>query len=75
MKKNQDPFKAGQDHLHHILFKKTNSKFVTNLIIFLLNIIFFVIGYLSYLLINPLASLMIFISIFVIYYIFRENYS
>ena len=22
---NQNPFKAGQDHLHHLIFKKTNS--------------------------------------------------
>ena len=64
-------FKAGQDHLHHILLKRTKSIFLTNFLISLSNIILFTIGYFSYLLIDQLASLILFIVFFVIFLIFR----
>ncbi len=75
LKNNQDPFKAGQDHLHHVLFKKTNSILMTNLFMVLLNIILFIAGYLSLLLINPLASLFLFILFFLIFLFIRNKYS
>lgn len=73
MKRNL--FSAGQDHLHNIFFTKYKSIFLTNLFIFSLNIILFLIGYFSYMLINPFASLILFISIFMIFLYFRNRFS
>ncbi len=75
LKNNQKLFKAGQDHLHHIIFKKNKSVFLTNLTISLSNIILFIIGYLSYLLINPLTSLILFIALFLIFLNLRNTFS
>ena len=68
-------FKAGQDHIHNILFKKTKSVFLTNFFITLTNIILFIIGYLSFVLISPLTSLILFIALFFIFLILRNQYS
>ena len=68
-------FKAGQDHLHHILAKKTKSIFATNFLICFMNIILFLIGYFTYLFVNSLASLIIFVTCFMIFFIFRNKYS
>ena len=75
LKNKKNPFQAGRDHLHHILFKRTKSLFFTNFFIFSTNIVLFVIGFLSYSLINPLASLISFISFFIIFFILRNRYS
>ncbi len=37
--RGQSPFKADQNHIHHILLKKTNSMFLVNIILFSLSII------------------------------------
>ncbi len=73
--KNQDPFKAGQDHLHHILYVKTKSVLLTDFFIVLINISLFIIGYLSFLLINNLASLILYIFSFLFYFILRYKFS
>ena len=75
LKNKKKLFKAGQDHLHHLLFKYTRSIFQTNLLIFLGNIILFVVGYASFLLIGPLASLILFMVFFIIFLILRNKYS
>ena len=75
LKNKKDPLKAGQDHLHHLLFNNTKSIFLTNFFISLMNIILFIIGYLSFLLISPLISLILFITFFIIFLILRNNYS
>ena len=49
-------FEAGQDHLHHILFKKNKSILLTNFLIVCSNLLFFTIGYVSFKFINPLIS-------------------
>ena len=74
LKNKRNLFQAGLDHLHHILLKKNKSFFLTNLYICLLNIIFFTIGYLSFLFISPLASLTLFVIIFTIFLFFRNSY-
>ena len=74
LKNNQRLFKAGKDHLHHILLEKTKSIFLTNFFIFLTNIILFSIGYLCYLFINELASLILFILLFIFFLIIRNTY-
>ena len=75
LKSKKKLFRAGQDHLHHQLFKYTKSIFQTNLFISLANIILFIVGYTSFLLIGPLASLILFIVLFLIFLIFRNKYS
>ena len=75
LKNKKKLFKAGQDHLHHQLFKYTKSIFQTNLFISLANIILFIVGYISFLLISPLASLILFIVFFIIFLILRNKYS
>ena len=72
---NRNPFHAGRDHLHHILFKKSKSIFLTNFFISISNIILFILGYISFSLLNPLASLILFIFLFFIFYILRKKYS
>jgi len=75
LKNKKKIFDAGQDHLHHLLFKYTKSIFQTNLFISLANIILFIFGYTSFLLISPLASLILFIILFIIFFILRNKYS
>lgn len=75
LKNNQELFEAGHDHLHHILFKKTQSIFKTNFFIFIMNSIFFIFGYFIYQLINPLVSLLLFIFLFIIFLFLRNKYS
>ena len=75
LKKKQDPFKAGLDHLHHILYNKTKSIFLTNFFITSSNIILFIIGYLAFLLTGPMVSLILFMILFMIYLFLRNKYS
>ncbi len=75
LKNRQNLFAPGKDHLHHLLFNRTKSLTITNLILFVMNIIFFILGYLTFFILNPLASLILFIFIFVIFIIFRNKYS
>ena len=73
LKNKQNPFKAGTDHLHHRLFEKNRSIFLTNFLITLFNIILFLIGYLSFLFINEIVSLILFVGFFIIFLILRNN--
>jgi UDP-GlcNAc:undecaprenyl-phosphate/decaprenyl-phosphate GlcNAc-1-phosphate transferase len=73
LKNKQNPFKAGTDHLHHRLFEESKSIFLTNLLIASFNIILFIIGYLTFLFINELASLILFVVFFIIFLILRNN--
>jgi UDP-GlcNAc:undecaprenyl-phosphate GlcNAc-1-phosphate transferase len=75
LKNKKKIFEAGQDHLHHQLFKYTKSIFQTNLFISLANIILFIVGYTCFSLIGPLASLILFIVFFIIFLILRNKYS
>ena len=72
---NQHPFQSGRDHLHHVLFKKSKSLFLTNSIISLGNIILFSMGYLSFTLMSPLVSLILFIFLFIIFLNLRIRFS
>ena len=73
LKNKKNPFEAGTDHLHHRLFEKNKSVFLTNFLIASFNIILFIIGYLSFLFINELVSLILFIAFFMIFLILRDN--
>ena len=68
-------FSAGLDHLHHVLLRKNKSLLLTNFLISTMNIIFFIFGYLSFKFINPLASLILFIFFFIIFFIFRKKFN
>ena len=74
LKNKQNPFKAGTDHLHHRLFQKNKSIFLTNFLITSFNIILFLIGYLSFSFVSELLSLILFIIFFMIFLILR-NYT
>ena len=73
LKNNKNPFKPGQDHLHHILLKKTKSLFLTNFYISIANVILFIVGYNCFLLISPLFSLFLFIILFIFFLILQNK--
>tara|TARA_Y100000389_G_C17390874_1_gene479807 strand:+ start:247 stop:1233 length:987 start_codon:yes stop_codon:yes gene_type:complete len=75
LKNKKGLFQPGKDHLHHILYKKNKSIFLTNFKIFFSNILLFSIGYSIYLSINALASLILFIFMFMIYFFIRNKFS
>ena len=64
-------FRAGNDHLHYFILKKSNSKFLTNFAMITLNLSFFLIGYLSFQYFSSFISLVCFILFFTIYLVFR----
>ncbi len=72
LKKN--PFKAGLDHLHHKLLRKTNSIFITNIFLIFLNIVLFLIGYIAFVLVNPVTSIMIYIFLFFVFFLLRIKF-
>ena len=72
LKNKQNPFKAGTDHLHHRLFEKNKSIFLTNFLIPSFNVFLFTIGYLSFSFINELISLILFVAFFIIFLILRN---
>ena len=67
-------FIANRDHLHHIIFYKTGSVFLTNFLIVSLNFFLFIIGYISFKF-NPILSLFLFIIIFMVFLTFRKNFT
>lgn len=74
IKKKQNIFQPGQDHLHHILFIKSKNLFATNFLIVIINVIFFIIGYNSLEIFNSTISLILFIFLFLIYFLLRLNF-
>ena len=72
LKNKQNVFKAGKDHLHHVLYVKTKSIFLTNFLISMINIFLFTIGYFSFSLFNPLISLILFTLLFIIFLYLRN---
>ena len=74
IKIKKNPFKAGQDHLHHVLFDRTKSIFVTNSLIIISNLFLFIVGYLCHTYAGSLFSLILFILLFIIYLILRNKY-
>ncbi len=72
--KNRNIFKAGFDHVHHLIFDRCKSLFITNVLMFFSNIIFFLAGYFCFKSINPLASFVLFITFFIIFFIIRLKY-
>ena len=72
--KKKNIFQSGTDHFHHVLYKKTNSLFLVNFIISVLNIVCFVIGYIGFVYIGALASLILFIVLFIVFFIIRLNF-
>ena len=67
-------FIANRDHLHHIIFEKTGSVFLTNFLIVFLNIFLFIIGYISFKF-NPILSLFLFIIMFMVFLTFRKIFT
>ena len=61
IKNKKDPFTAGQDHLHHLFFKKNNSMLLTNFLMCFINIFLFFIGYFFYQFYSSAVSLFLFV--------------
>jgi len=74
LKLKKNIFEPGLDHLHHVLFKKLKNLFLTNFLIVTINIVFFIIGYLSFNIFNSTTSLILFICFFITYLILRLNF-
>ena len=74
IKNKKNLFKAGQDHLHHVLLARNKSIFLTNLSMTFANIIFFFFGYISFIFFGPLVSLFLFLIFFIIFFIMRNIY-
>lgn len=75
LQNNKNVFTAGLDHLHHILFKKNKSIFLTNFLISITNIILFSIGYISFKILSPFISLILFIICFIFFYFLRNKFN
>ena len=71
LKYKKNIFKPGLDHLHHLLFKIYKSIFLVNLIIILINISLFIIGFLFFTYVHPIVSLILFSILFFIFLNFR----
>lgn len=74
LKNNKGIFVAGQDHLHHVLFRKFKSVFFINFLLSISNILFFIIGYFSFKFAGSLTSFFLFIITFIIFFIIRSKY-
>jgi hypothetical protein len=48
LKNKQNIFRASQDHLHHLLLKKNKSVIFTNILIMIINLLMFIIGYFTF---------------------------
>ena len=72
LNKKKDLFLAGTDHLHHLIFKKTKSLLSSNFCISLINILLFLIGYISFIKISEVVSLILFIILFFVYWAMRN---
>ncbi|WP_440651929.1 glycosyltransferase family 4 protein [Candidatus Pelagibacter sp. HIMB1495] len=66
-------FKPGLDHLHYFILNKTKSNFLTNLYLFVSNIILFTIGLFVYKNLGPTSSLISFLFFFLIFFIIRKR--
>ena len=69
--KNNSIFKAGQDHIHHIILKTTKSIALSNLILIGANFSLGLLGYFFYYFVSELSALIAFILTFFVYLFFR----
>tara|TARA_B100001989_G_C24516005_1_gene453165 strand:- start:297 stop:1295 length:999 start_codon:yes stop_codon:yes gene_type:complete len=72
IKNKKDPFKPGLDHLHHLFLNKTKSIFLSNFLMCFSNIFLFFIGYFSFKFLSSVASLILFIIFFGVFFILRR---
>lgn len=66
-------FIPSKDHLHHLIFRKSKSIFLTNTTICFLNIFLFLIGNFSFKFFGSAISLILFILLFIIFLILRKK--
>jgi len=72
LKKKNHIIKAGFDHFHYDLLNITKSNvYLTNFIIFSINIIFSLIGLLIFFNFDKIISLLSFVLSFIVYFMFR----
>jgi UDP-GlcNAc:undecaprenyl-phosphate GlcNAc-1-phosphate transferase len=73
LKNKKNIFRASQDHLHHLLLKKNKSAIFTNILIVIINLLLFIIGYFTYIILGPLSSFFMFVFCFIFFYYLRKN--
>ena len=67
----KNPFLPDRTHIHHILIKKNNSKFQIFFLLAALQLLFSIVGILSFILIGPEFTLLNFVVVFLLYLIFK----
>lgn len=72
---NKEIFKPGHDHLHYEINQKLKNKYLTIIIILLINIFYSCFGYFIFSFFNSLISIITFIISFIIYFIFRKIFT
>ncbi len=73
--KKKNAFKPGKDHVHYYLLAKFKNKSYVILIGFVFNILIGLVGYYFFLVSNEVLSMLLFIAIFFIYFIYRKKIS
>jgi len=74
LKNKKNIFRADQDHLHHLLLKKNKSVIFTNILIMIINLLMFIIGYFTFILLGPLSSFSMFVFCFIFFYYIRNYF-
>lgn len=73
LKNKKKIFRASHDHLHHLLLKKNKSVILTNIVIMVINLLLFIIGYFTYIILSPLSSFFMFVFCFTFFYYSRNS--
>ena len=75
LQNGQNLFKPGQDHVHHLIFKATNSTLVTNLYLLAIQIFLISVGCLTFKFFMTEISIVLFLLLFFLYFFCRKKIS
>lgn len=73
--RKKNAFKPGRDHIHYYLLTKFKKKSYVILIGFVFNLLIGLVGYYFFLVSIEVLSMLLFIAIFFIYFIYRKKIS
>ena len=71
--KQKNIFKPGKDHIHHLIYNKSKSIFLTNIILLFVQIILMTSGIIVNIFFGQEISISYFVILFFIFYIFRKK--
>ena len=69
------PFKPDKKHIHHLLLENNLSTFNTLIILLFLSIFFIFFGFFTFVFINPIVSIFLYLISFIVYFIFTFQLS